>query len=306
MNQGRNRNPELRAFNVNVEGARLDKFLAGACLDLSRSQIQKAIRDGLVTVNRVIERAAFRLKEGASVEILVRPATSQTLAPEDIEVQIVYEDQDVVIIDKPAGLTVYPAAGHPSHTLANALIHRFPDLAVFGDSQRPGIVHRLDKDTSGLMAVARNEGSLTYLTNAFKARSVRKSYTALVRGKITPNTGSIEAPIGRDPANRKRMAIVADGRQAKTDYRLIEHLRGCSLVEAFIRTGRTHQIRVHFAAIGHPVIGDTTYGVRSELVGRQFLHASSLELKLPSSDETRTFTSDLPADLQNALRDLRN
>jgi 23S rRNA pseudouridine1911/1915/1917 synthase len=302
MSQGQG--PEKRAFEVSEGATRLDKFLADVCPDITRSQIQKLIQDGKVTVNAASERPSHKLKNGDRVAILIPAPEPASLIPEDIPFDVVYEDPDIVIINKPAGLAVHPAPGHPSHTLANALLKRFPDLAGFGASLRPGIVHRLDKDTSGLMVIARNEKARLLLVNEFKCRTVKKCYIVLVRGKLLPERGAIDAPIGRDPANRKRMAIVSKGREARTDYRVIEHLNGFSLVEARIQTGRTHQIRVHFAAIGHPVFGDPVYGVKSPLLGRQFLHAYCLELKLPSNGQTRSFTLDLPGDLKRVLREL--
>jgi 23S rRNA pseudouridine1911/1915/1917 synthase len=302
MSQGQG--PEKRTFEVREGALRLDKFLADACPDITRSHVQKLIQIGNVTVNAVAERPSYKLKSGDQVAILIPSPEPASLVPEDIPFDVIYEDPDIVIINKPAGLAVHPAPGHPGHTLANALLKRFPDLAVFGASLRPGIVHRLDKDTSGLMVIARNEKARLFLVNEFKSRTVKKCYIVLVRGKLLPERGAIDARIGRDPANRKRMAIVSKGREARTDYRVIEHLDGYSLVEARIQTGRTHQIRVHFAAIGHPVFGDPVYGVKSPLLGRQFLHAYCLELKLPSNGQTRSFTLELPGDLTKVLREL--
>jgi 23S rRNA pseudouridine1911/1915/1917 synthase len=305
MRQAQNPSPKRKTFDVQLEGSRLDRFLSDACPDLSRSRIQRLIDDGFVTVDGTPERASFRLKKGSNVELVLPPIKETTLVPEDILIDVKYEDRDIAVVDKPAGLTVYPAAGHYSHTLANALIRRFPDLATFGDSLRPGIVHRLDKDTSGLMVIARNEKARTDLIEQFKSRAVVKCYKALVKGRLMPLTGSIDAPIGRDPSDRKRMAVVTGGREARTDYHVLEHLGAYTLVEACIKTGRTHQIRVHFSAIGHPLLGDSAYGGKSQLLGRQFLHAGRLELRLPSNNEIRAFVSALPADLQSVLSELR-
>jgi 23S rRNA pseudouridine1911/1915/1917 synthase len=209
------------------------------------------------------------------------------------------------VINKPAGLTVYPAPGHPSHTLVNAMLKRFPDLSTFGDSLRPGIVHRLDKDTSGLMVIARNEQARLNLVEQFKSRSVTKKYLVLVKGKIVPERGAIDAPIGRDPSDRKRMAVVSRGRPARTDYTVRQYMKGYSLLEVHIKTGRTHQIRVHLSAIGHPVAGDRVYGAKSPLLNRQFLHAFFLEIRLPGSGQPRSFSSGLPADLSKALASIQ-
>ncbi|MBN1376681.1 MAG: RluA family pseudouridine synthase [Dehalococcoidia bacterium] len=303
MNQ--NQSPQKRIFEAGAESGRLDKYLADICTDITRAQIQKLIENGNVMVNGRIERPSYKLHSGELVEMTVSPPDSIVLVPEDIPFDVIYEDLDIVIINKPAGLAVYPAPGHPGHTLANAVFNRFPDLAVFGNSLRPGIVHRLDKDTSGLIVIARNERARIFLINEFKSRAVKKHYLVLVKGKLMPENGAIDAPIGRDPANRKKMAIVSKGREARTGYRVIEYLNGYSLVEAHLKTGRTHQIRVHFAAIGHPVFGDSVYGVRSKLLSRQFLHASYLELKLPSNGQTRSFSLELPDDLKDVFKKLR-
>jgi 23S rRNA pseudouridine1911/1915/1917 synthase len=293
-----------RTFESQSEDIRLDKYLAEACPDITRSHIQKLIQNGNVTVNGIIKRPSYKLVKSDVVEIVIPPPESSVIEPEDIQVDVIYEDPDLAVINKPAGLTVYPAPGHPDHTLVNALLQRFPDLACFGSSQRPGIVHRLDKDTSGLMVIARNEKARLYLVNEFKQRTVKKGYLALVKGILKPEQGAIDAPIGRDPYNRKRMAIVQNGKEARSDYRVIEYFIGYTLVQTFITTGRTHQIRVHFSAIGFPVFGDSTYGVKSKLLNRQFLHAYSLELKLPSIGKTLPFVAELPPDLKKVLADL--
>ena len=292
---------EIRRLKVTSNGDRLDKYLAGACPDLTRTHIQKLVQTGDVSVNGSAARPALRLKQGDSIEIRIPPAGPAVLLPEDIPFEVVYENNDLVVINKPAGLTVYPAPGHASHTLVNALLQRFPDLAVFGSSLRPGIVHRLDKDTSGLMVIARNEPARLALIEQFKSRSVTKGYMVLVKGKLTPGTGAIEAPIGRDPVHRKRMAVVSNGRPARTDYKVVKYINGCSLVEVRIRTGRTHQIRVHFAAIGFPVLGDPVYGYKTDLLRRQFLHSYYLQFIPPGSDQPLTFKCDLPEDLNYVL-----
>jgi len=205
-----------------------------------------------------------------------------------------------LVVDKPAGLAVHPAPGHPAHTLINALLSHLSELPDTGSPLRPGIVHRLDKDTSGLMLVAKNVSAHANLSNQFKTRSVKKTYLVLVRGHLTPEDGIIEAPVGRDPRNRKRMAVVAEGRgrQARTQYRVVEHIDDYTLLEAMPETGRTHQIRVHLSAIGYPVVGDPTYGVKSPSLSRQ------LGFHLPSSGEYMEFESGLPPDLQQALKDI--
>lgn len=296
-----NQEPEIRQLKVTSNGVRLDKYLSEAYPDITRTQIQKLIETGNVTVNGLVARSSFKLKELDIIEISIPSVEPAVIIPEDIPFEIIYEDSDLVVINKPAGLTMYPAPGHASHTLVNALLQRFPDLEIFGSSLRPGIVHRLDKDTSGLMVIARNEIARQDLLSQFKSHMVTKCYLVLLKGKLTPGTGAIEAPIGRDPANRQRMAVVSSGRPARTDYKVLKYINGCSLVEARIRTGRTHQIRVHFAAIGFPVLGDPIYGMKTALLRRQFLHSCYLQFKLPGNGETLSFKCDLPDDLNMAL-----
>jgi len=303
MNQ--DRKPEKKTLEVESDGVRLDKYLAASSLGLTRSYLQKLIEEGCVRVNGQAVRPSAKLKCGDRIDIIIPATEPVQLAAEDIPFEVIYEDINMAVINKPAGLTVYPAPGHPGHTLVNAMLRRFPDLSTFGNSLRPGIVHRLDKDTSGLMAVARNEKARLDLVEQFKSRSVIKKYTVLVKGKIVPERGAIAAPIGRNPADRKRMAIVSRGRQAVTDYRVQQYMQGYSLLEARIQTGRTHQIRVHFAAIGYPVVGDRVYGVKSALLSRQFLHAHFLEIALPGSGQIRSFNCALPADLSNVLASIQ-
>ena len=287
-------------FVVDKPGARLDRYVGEKCPELSRTQAQKLIAGGYITLNDRSVKAGLKLNISDVVKVVVPPPP--TLSPEAIPLNIVYQDDDLLVIDKPAGLTVYPAPGHPAHTLVNAILSRFPELA--DNSLRPGIVHRLDKDTSGLMVVAKNASAQADLISQFKARSVAKTYLALVKGHLEPEHGIIEADIGRDPRHRKRMAIVAEGREARTQYHVMEYIGDYTLLEVRPETGRTHQIRVHLSAIGFPVVGDKVYGVKSAFLSRQFLHASSLGFKLPSTGEYVEFTSDLPPDLAQALKDI--
>ncbi len=287
-------------------GERLDVFLSRAVAGLSRSQARRLIDDGLVTVDGAPERPSYRLPDGARITAMLPPAEKVEPAAERIPLTIIYQDEDVIVVDKPAGLTVHPAPGHPSGTLVNALLALVPELTEVGEPLRPGIVHRLDRDTSGLIVVARNERARAELTRQIKAREVSKTYLALVQGVPKPPQGTIEAPIGRHPRNRKKMAVVAGGREAETRYRLREEIDGSALLEVEPVTGRTHQIRVHLAAIGHPVTGDAVYGKRSAIVERQFLHAWRLAFDLPSSGRRVEFESPLPADLRAALARLRS
>jgi len=287
-------------------GVRLDKYVVEKCPELSRTQAQKLVSDGLVMVNDKVAKAGLKLSAGDRVRITLPSSTNDSPSPEVMPLSIVYEDNDLLVVDKPAGLAVHPAPGHPSHTLINAVLSHVPHLPEADDFRRPGVVHRLDKDASGLMVVAKNREAQLNLISQFKARSVVKAYLVLVKGRLTPDDGVIEAPIGRDPRHRKRMAVVAEGegREARTNYHVVKHIGDCTLLEVRPETGRTHQIRVHLSAIGYPVFGDKVYGARSEKLPRLFLHASRLGLKLPSSGEYKEFTSNLPPDLERVLEEL--
>ena len=291
-------------FVADRTGVRLDKFVDEKCTELSRTYAQKLIGDGFITVNGRAAKASLKLSIGDRVDVVIPPPPPSPLFPEAISLDILYEDDDVLVVDKPAGLVVHPAPGHTGHTLVNAILSHFPHLADISDSLRPGIVHRLDKDTSGVMLVAKNRTAQLNLINQFKDRSIAKSYLALVKGRLTPEQGIIDAAIGRDPRNRKRMAVVTAGRGARTEYRVIKYTGDCTLLEVIPETGRTHQIRVHLSAIGYPVVGDIVYGVKSVHLSRQFLHACRLGFKLPSTGEYVEFESELPDDLERALWDI--
>ena len=289
-------------YQAEEEGERLDIFLARRT-GLSRSQVQKLVSGGYVETGQRGARPSLRLRRGEGVKVTVPPPTPSTLLPEAIPLKIVYEDGDIVVVDKPAGLCVHPAPGHLSGTLVNALLFRYPELSLMA-SPRPGIVHRLDLDTSGLIMIARHESARLFLSGELKARRVDKRYLVLVRGRPVPEEGVIDAPMGRNPGNRKKMAVVPGGREARTRYRVLRRLEGFSLVEAAPETGRTHQIRVHFSHLGHPVAGDRLYGVKSPLFERQFLHACCLRFRHPRDGRWLEFTSPLPPDLEGGLRAL--
>jgi len=288
-------------FKAEKAGVRLDKFVGEKCPELSRTQAQKLIADGSIVVNDQTTKPSLRLNQGDEIRITIPPPSPSRLTPEAIPLSIIFEDDDFLVIDKPAGLTVHPAPGHPDHTVINAVLAHYPYLAEISDSLRPGIVHRLDKDTSGLMVVAKKGTAQVNLMDQFRERSVVKVYTALVKGKLSPEQGIIEAALGRDSRNRKLMAVVSRGREARTEYRVIRYMGDYTLLEVMLETGRTHQIRVHLAAIGFPVVGDATYGVKSPHLSRQFLHASRLGFRLPSTGEYVEFESELPEDLRQAL-----
>ena len=294
---------KVYSFVADEPGVRLDKYVGEKCQELSRTQAQKLVKNGHVKVNDRVAKAGLKLNIGDRLTITMPPPPGP-LSPEAIPLNILYEDDDVLVVDKPAGLTVHPAPGHPSNTLVNAILFHFPHLADMGDSLRPGVVHRLDRDTSGVMLVAKNSAAQENLIEQFKARSVVKAYLVLVRGHLTPEDGIIEAPIGRDPRNRKRMAVVAEGREARTQYHVIKYTGDYTLLEVRPETGRTHQIRVHLLAIGYPVVGDRVYGLKSPYLSRQFMHACQLGFRLPSTGEYVEFESELPPDLAQALKEI--
>jgi 23S rRNA pseudouridine1911/1915/1917 synthase len=288
-------------------GERLDTFVARRCPELSRSHARRLIDEGLVSIDGRQGKPSERVTVGLKVSVTVPPPEEIDLTPEEIPLTIIYQDGDIIVLEKPAGLTVHPAPGHPSGTLVNALLAACPDLRGIAGTLRPGIVHRLDKDTSGLMVVAKNDRAQRALQRQLQDREVHKIYLALVHGVPKPREGLVEAPIGRHPKNRKKMAVIAGGREATTKYRVREELadRRYSLVEVEPVTGRTHQIRVHMAALGHPVLGDATYGRRADLIARQALHAAKLGFAMPLGGRIVEFESPLPADMREALERLR-
>ena len=289
---------------VDVRDERLDKFLASRETDLSRAQIAGLVAGGLVKVDGAIVKSSYRLRGGETVEMEMLPPPPSGVSPQEIPLSVIYEDEDILVIDKPAGMVVHPAPGHRRDTVANALVARLPDIEEVGDEQRPGIVHRLDMDTSGLMVAAKNRRAHRHVSGQIKDRSVLKGYTALTKGNIDPPEGVIKARIGRDNRNRKRMAVVELGREAETSYRAVESATGYTLLEVIPKTGRTHQIRVHLSALGYPIVGDALYGGKDPRLERQFLHAHLLGIRLPGTGEYIEFTSPLPADLKAFLSQL--
>ncbi|MBI2857142.1 MAG: RluA family pseudouridine synthase [Chloroflexi bacterium] len=287
-------------------GQRLDHYLVRCVTGWSRSALARLIREGLVTVNGQPPRKAGQALETGD-RIVVEPpsAVEHTLAAENRPLHVLYEDEDLLVVDKPAGLAVHPGPGHAQGTLVNALLGRGVSLSQTGGAERPGIVHRLDKETSGLLLVAKTEAAYASLALQFKERTVEKVYLALLRGRLEPLQGSIEAPIARDPRHRQRMAVVSGGREATTGYSVLARLEEHTLVAAYPHTGRTHQIRVHFASVGHPVAGDRVYGrVRGDPVPRLFLHAHRLRFRHPGTGQIVCFTAPLPEELMASLRAL--
>lgn len=290
-------------------GERLDRAVAAHIEDISRSYAATLVGAGALTVNGITAtKASQRLKAGDLISLAIPPPQPSGIIAENIPLKVVYEDSDLLVIDKPAGMVVHPAPGHAGGTLVNALLAHVPEMELdMGDEMRPGIVHRLDKDTSGLMVVAKRRAAHEALSEQMSARSMLKEYLAMVLGALRPSTGVIDAPIARDPRDRQRMAVIEGGRHARTRYATERQLGRYTLVRATLETGRTHQIRVHMAATGHPVFGDPVYGKRTlkdaEKLGltRQFLHAQCLGFTLPSTGEWREFTSALPEELQSVL-----
>jgi 23S rRNA pseudouridine1911/1915/1917 synthase len=298
----------LLRFRVKVGGERLDLFLAENAADLSRSRIQKLIEEGAVQVNdRLCFNKHYRVQEEDLITCRIPKPQELKTDPEAIPLKILFEDQDLLVIDKPLGMVVHPAPGHSGGTLVNALLHHCQDLSGIGGVTRPGIVHRLDKDTSGLLIVAKNDYAHNNLAVQLKARLIQRHYLALVCGRVVPRVGRIEAPVGRDPRNRKKMAVVDGGRQAVSRYRVLKEYQYCSLLKLKLETGRTHQIRVHLSHLGFPVIGDYLYGpgncagLPDELLFNHALHAYRLSFLHPSSKEQLMFSASPPSEFQALL-----
>lgn len=300
-------------FTAPATGERLDMLITDHLGEqLTRSQVQALIKGGHVWVDGKLAKPGWKLKGGESVVVEIPPPADdaeQAVTPEPIPLDVLYEDADVAVIHKPAGLVVHPGAGHREHTLVNAILARYPEIADMRHApQRRGIVHRLDKDTSGLILIARNAFSLQKLMTQFQQRTVDKVYLALTEKAPPTSTGRIEVPLDRDPANRKRMAVARGGRPATTEYQVIEEFRdGSALLQVRLLTGRTHQIRVHLAFIHAPLVGDATYGYRrgKRGPGRQFLHATRLCFDHPRTGERLCFDAPLPPDLAHYLDTLR-
>ncbi len=306
-------------IEIAQNGLRLDRALGDLFPGHSRSALARLIDEGRVRVDgKTAAKPSMRVETGQRVELDLPDAAPSGLASQDLPLIILYEDYDVVVIDKPPGLVVHPAAGHPDQTLVNALLFHVKDLSGIGGELRPGIVHRLDKDTSGVMLIAKHDAAHRKLTARWNSELVRKEYVAVVYGTPSADRGTIEAPIGRDPRDRKRMAIVQDGRTAITDYELTERLRHASVIRCRLRTGRTHQIRVHMKHLGHPIIGDPVYSgpqwrgipdrkLQRAIAGfpRQALHAAKLTFAHPATDNMLTVEAPLPSDLRELLDALR-
>jgi 23S rRNA pseudouridine1911/1915/1917 synthase len=308
---------ELHRIRVDEDpDDRLDAYLADR-LRLSRSRVAELIGSGMVKVNEASARKSRRLRAGDVVEVTVPAPPPTSVVPESIPIDVVYEDEHLAVVDKPAGMVVHPAAGHPGGTLVNGLLQRFGALSSIGEPFRPGIVHRLDKDTSGLMVVARTDEAHGTLSRAIARREIRRGYLAAAWGHVREDEFAVDQPIARDPKHRQRMAVVEAGRPSLTRFRLLERWRAADLLAVRLHTGRTHQIRVHLRFLGHPVVGDPIYGQNwqrgmlgaggrwaeefDRQVGRLFLHAARLAFLHPVTQEELSFTSPLPERLRSAL-----
>lgn len=312
-------NPSLHlSVAAGNEGERLDAFLAERIEGWSRARLQRLIEEADVLVNGRAVKSSYKLHLNDEIEVELTPPPSTSFAPENIPLDIVYEDDELIVVNKPAGIVVHPAAGVMSGTLANALAFHFQQLSTTGGVARPGIVHRLDKGTSGLMVVAKTESAHEHIADQFRDREIFKSYMALVHGQVEKRTGQIDQPIARDRGNRTRMAVVRGGRPALSIYRVRKRFERFTLLNVEPKTGRTHQIRVHLAWLKHPVVGDEAYGtgrdktipdhkIRTEVakLGRQFLHAEQLGFRHPKTGEEMRFTAQLPAELLAVLNEIK-
>lgn len=289
---------------------RLDKFLVTCLPEFSRARLQGLIDDGFVLINGVAaKKSGQSIESGAEIEVRVPPPAPSGLVGEDIPLDIIFENDDLIVVNKPAGMVVHPAAGHDSGTLVHAVLGYDPDMEGIGGEERPGLVHRLDKETSGLIVLAKNERAHRWLQDQFRLRTVEKTYLALVDGKPPTPTGRVEASIGRDPSHRKKMAIVptGKGRESISEYKTLESFKEHTLLEFHPFTGRTHQIRLHCQFLGCPIAGDSIYGKKHLTVeiDRHFLHAARLKIILPNETTPRVFEAELPLELQKVLEEIQ-
>lgn len=294
-------------YVVQDKKGRIDKVLAEVFTDYSRSQIQSWLKEEAVSVNGEVVKANYKVKNQDEIFIQVPEVKELSLTPQDIPIEIVYEDDDVIVVNKPQGMVVHPSMGHPDGTLVNALLYHADSLSSINDVVRPGIVHRIDKDTSGLLMVAKNDAAHIALQDELKERKTLRKYVALVHGVIPHEKGKIDAPIGRSKENRQKQAIISDGKEAVTHFTVLERFLDYTLIECVLETGRTHQIRVHMDYIGYPIAGDPLYGPKKTLEGNgQFLHAKTLAFTHPVSGELLTFDSELPEIFKETLKKLQN
>ena len=288
-------------YVITDQTGRIDKVLTSLEPEITRSQLKNLINDGHVTVNGQAVKPKYKVQAGDKISLVKPEPQSLELTPENIPLDIVYEDDDVIVVNKPQGMVVHPAPGHPNHTLVNALLYHSP-LSTINGTFRPGIVHRIDKDTSGLLMVAKNDLAHQSLAEQLRNKTNKREYLALVYGQIKEDEGTIDAPLGRNPQDRKKQAVVKGGRHAVTHFKVMKRYDNFTLVKCILETGRTHQIRVHMKYIGHPLVGDPLYGPR-KVIGKdgQFLHAALLGFKHPRTGEEMVFEAPLPENFQKML-----
>ena len=288
-------------YVITDQTGRIDKVLTSLEPEITRSQLKNLINDGHVTVNGQAVKPKYKVQAGDKISLVKSEPQSLELTPENIPLDIVYEDDDVIVVNKPQGMVVHPAPGHPDHTLVNALLYHSP-LSTINGTFRPGIVHRIDKDTSGLLMVAKNDLAHQSLAEQLRNKTNKREYLALVYGQIKEDEGTIDAPLGRNPQDRKKQAVVKGGRHAVTHFKVMKRYDNFTLVKCILETGRTHQIRVHMKYIGHPLVGDPLYGPR-KVIGKdgQFLHAALLGFKHPRTGEEMVFEAPLPENFQKML-----
>lgn len=292
---------------ITNEKGRLDKVLTEQLSDYTRSQIQQWLKEDAVLLNNQPMKANYKVKSGEVFQIVIPEPVSLDLLPENLPLDIVYQDEDVAVVNKPQGMVVHPSAGHPDGTLVNALLYHLKDLSSINEVIRPGIVHRIDKDTSGLLMIAKNDVAHEVLAKQLKDKTSLRKYIALVHGNIPHDKGTINAPIGRSKSDRKKQAVIEEGKSAVTHFTVLERFGEFTLVELQLETGRTHQIRVHMQYIGFPVAGDPVYGPRKTLAGNgQYLHAKLLGFKHPRTGEQMVFEAPLPEIFEKKLEKLRN
>lgn len=285
---------------------RVDKYLTEVCEDLSRTEIQEYFEQGLVRVNQKTVKPSFKVKDNDVIDVDAKEDEPLTIEKENIPLDIVYEDEDVVVVNKPSGMVVHPAPGHYQHTLVNALLYHCNELSNLGGDVRAGIVHRIDKDTSGLLVVCKTNVAHKSLSEQLKEKTTTRKYIAIVTGSISHNLGKINAPIGRDPDNRQKMAVVENGKSAVTHFKVLDRFKDFTLVELQLETGRTHQIRVHMAYIGHPVINDPLYGTKKQTTEfGQYLHAQTLGFRHPRTNQYLEFSSNLPQEFNDKIEELK-
>lgn len=295
----------MKKFIIKDQQGRLDKVVSELDSSISRSRAKNLIDDGKITVNGQVKKPKYQTQESDEIIVTdVAPAVI-SLEPENIPLDIVYEDDDVLVVNKPQGMVVHPSAGHPNHTLVNALLYHSP-LSTINGAYRPGIVHRIDKDTSGLLMVAKNDAAHQALSEQLKAKKNLRKYVALVHGRINEDSGIVNAPLGRSPKDRKKQAVIPDGRPAVTHFEVLERFQDYTFIACRLETGRTHQIRVHMKYIGHPLVGDPLYGPRKTIAGNgQFLHAQELGFEHPKTHELMIFSAPLPKIFEQTLNHLR-